>query len=115
MSAALPGQGGERFDVFLSHNSRDKAIVERIAERLKRAGIEPWLDVWYLAGGGKWQEELAAALDASSSCAFFLGPNDVGAWAHEELSVARDRSAKDPSFRLIPVLLDGLPESPPMR
>jgi hypothetical protein len=32
------------FDVFLSYNSRDRAVVERIAQRLKRAGIEPWLD-----------------------------------------------------------------------
>lgn len=30
-----------RFDIFLSHNSRDKAVVERIAERLRRAGVEP--------------------------------------------------------------------------
>ena len=99
-----------RFDAFLSHNSSDKPVVERIAEGLKRAGLDPWLDVWYLAGGGEWQEELAGALAASSSCAFFIGPHDTGAWAQEELGVARDRAAKDPSFRLIPVLLPGLPE-----
>jgi hypothetical protein len=34
------------FDVFLSHNSKDKDLVERLAEKLKRAGIEPWLDKW---------------------------------------------------------------------
>jgi hypothetical protein len=31
------------FDVFLSHNNRDKPAVERIAEQLKHAGLEPWL------------------------------------------------------------------------
>jgi len=35
-----------RFDVFLSYNSRDQAVVEQIAQRLKRAGLEPWLDRW---------------------------------------------------------------------
>lgn len=35
-----------RFDVFLSHHSADKADVEGIAERLRQAGIEPWLDRW---------------------------------------------------------------------
>jgi hypothetical protein len=34
------------FDVFLSHNSRDKPAVERVAEKLKRAGLEPWFDRW---------------------------------------------------------------------
>jgi hypothetical protein len=38
------GTGPQRFDVFLSHNSRDRAVVERFAERLKLAGPEPWLD-----------------------------------------------------------------------
>ncbi|MBI2487804.1 MAG: toll/interleukin-1 receptor domain-containing protein [Deltaproteobacteria bacterium] len=34
------------FDVFLSHNSKEKPAVERIAEKLKQAGLEPWLDKW---------------------------------------------------------------------
>ena len=52
----------DRFDVFLSHNSRDKAVVERIAERLKRERLEPWLDVWELVPGADWQRGLADGL-----------------------------------------------------
>ena len=106
--SAPPGDG--RFDVFLSHSGADKPAVERIAEKLKRAGLEPWLDKWYLAPGGRWQDELAAALRASAACAVFVGREELGAWAHEELALARDRAAKDRDFRLIPVLLPGLPE-----
>ena len=36
------------FDIFLSHNSADKPAVENIAHKLKSAGLEPWLDKWYL-------------------------------------------------------------------
>jgi DNA-binding beta-propeller fold protein YncE len=100
----------QRFDVFLSHNSRDKATVERIAEKLARAGLEPWLDKWRLTPGRRWQDELAEGLAASSACAVFIGPEDVGAWEREELGVALDRAAKDPSFRLFLVLLPGLAE-----
>ena len=32
------------------------------AEDLKRAGLEPWLDVWCLTPGGRWQDELAQGL-----------------------------------------------------
>jgi tetratricopeptide (TPR) repeat protein len=97
-------------DIFLSHNSRDKPAVERIAIKLKRAGLEPWLDNWCLTPGGKWQDELAAGLRASSACAFFVGPNGVGDWASEELNVALDRAAKDRNFRLFLVLLPQVPE-----
>ena len=98
------------FDIFLSHNSRDKPAVERIAAKLKQAGLEPWLDKWCLTPGGKWQEELAAGLRASSTCGFFIGPNGVGDWASEELNVALDRAAKDRIFRLFLVLLPAVPE-----
>jgi WD40 repeat protein/energy-coupling factor transporter ATP-binding protein EcfA2 len=99
-----------RFDVFLSYNSRDKPSVERIAEKLKRAGLEPWLDSWCLTPGGNWQEELAEGLRASAACAVFVGPNDLGDWENQELAAALDRAAKEPTFRVFLVLLPGLPE-----
>jgi WD40 repeat protein len=99
-----------RVDVFLSYNSRDQAVVERIAERLKRAGLEPWLDRWSLTPGGEWQRELGAGLDAARACAVFVGPHDLGAWELQELSIALDRAARERSFRLFPVLLPGCEE-----
>jgi WD40 repeat protein len=103
-------ESGPHFAVFLSHNSRDKRFVERVAERLKRAGLEPWLDAWSLVPGEDWQQGVAAGLAASESCAVFVGPADLGAWSHQEVAVALDRVAKDPDFRLFLVLLPGLPE-----
>jgi WD40 repeat protein len=109
-SPASVGADGRRFDVFLSHNSREKSLVERIAEKLKREGLEPWLDKWCLVAGADWQRGLADGLAASRSCAVFVGPADLGAWAHQEVAVALDRAARDPDFRLFLVLLPGLPE-----
>jgi len=34
----------------------------------------------------------------------------LGDWAREELLVAQDRAAKEPAFRLIPILLPGVPD-----
>lgn len=99
-----------RFDVFLSHNSRDKPVVERVGEKLRRGGIEPWLDKWHLTPGGRWQDEMGSALRACAACAIFVGPTGLGDWVREELAVALDRAAKDRGFRLFLVLLPGLPE-----
>ena len=101
---------GRPFDVFLSHNSKEKPTVERIAEKLKRDGIEPWLDKWCLTQGGNWQDELAHGLRSSSACAVFIGPSGIGDWERLEFQIATDRMAKDRSFRMFLVLLPDLPE-----
>ena len=98
------------FSVFLSHNSREKPVVERIAAKLKREGLEPWLDKWCLTPAGDWQDELAVGLRASSTCAVFIGPHGLGSWEDLEYKLATDRMAKDRSFRVFLVLLPGLPE-----
>jgi WD40 repeat protein len=95
------------FDVFLSHNGQDKPAVEQIAERLRRAGLRPWLDKWELTPGGRWQDELHEGLQQCRAFAYFLGPNGEGDWAREELDAARSRAAKDREFRIFPVLLPG--------
>jgi len=40
-----------RYQVFLSHNSTDKPLVEAIAQKLENEGIHPWLDKWNLIPG----------------------------------------------------------------
>ena len=46
------------YDVFLCHNTKDKPQVIAIGERLKERGILPWLDIWEIRPGTRWQKEL---------------------------------------------------------
>lgn len=94
-----------RYDVFLSHNSQDKPAVEELAQRLRSAGIRPFLDKWHLVPGVPWQEGLEEALADSATCAVFLGPRGIGPWENEEMRVALDERTRNRSFRVIPVLL----------
>ena len=48
----------DRFDVFLSHVSADKPLVEELARRLTRENLKPWLDKWNLIPGTAWQPEI---------------------------------------------------------
>jgi hypothetical protein len=34
-----------RYHIFLSYHRADAAVVTELAERLRREGIEPWLDL----------------------------------------------------------------------
>ena len=96
------------FDIFLSHNSADKASVESIGHKLQTEGLKPWLDKWHLVPGQPWQQALATILRSCPSIGVFVGQSGLGDWAREELLVAQDRAAKERSFRLIPILLPGV-------
>ena len=100
-----------KFDVFLSHNSKDKPIVEQTAHKLEDMGIKVWLDKWNLIPGEPWQEDLEDALDESQTIAVFVGPHDISPWENEEMRSAIEERVRDKSRRVIPVLLPGAPDN----
>ena len=99
-----------RFDVFLSHATTDKPLVEELARRLTRENLKPWLDKWNLIPGTAWQPEIEAALADCVTCAVIIGPGGFGPWHHEEMRTAINRRVEDRehAFRVIPVLLPGV-------
>ena len=104
----------KRWDVFLSYASPDRAEVEKLALRLEdEAGLKVFLDKWRLVPGERFIPGLQDALRASSSCAVFLGRQNIRPWQNIEmeaaLSRAVDRASQrgDSAFRIIPVLLPG--------
>lgn len=98
------------YDVFLSHATADKPAVERLARKLRDEGLKPFLDKWHLVPGEPRQEALENALDESRTCAVFIG-KEIGPWQNEEMRAALARRVRNRSFRVIPVLLPGGPES----
>lgn len=84
--------------------------METLCHRLRSDGVSPWFDREQLIPGTLWQDGLAIGLRSAASCAIFIGKSDLGNWESEELHVAQNRAANDRAFRLIPVLLPGLPD-----
>ncbi len=95
------------FDVFLSHASPDKPVVEEIARILDRRGIRPWLDKWHLQAGELWMPEIEKALESCAACAVCIGPNGFGNWQTEEMNAAIQLQVSSRRGRVIPVLLPG--------
>jgi hypothetical protein len=98
-----------RYDVFLSHATVDKPLVEDLARRLVRENLRPWLDKWNLIPGDPWLPAIERALDDCISCAVCIGPTPVGNWQNEELQQAIRLRVEDRGrrYRVIPVLLPG--------
>ncbi|MCC7375536.1 MAG: TIR domain-containing protein [Verrucomicrobiales bacterium] len=94
-------------DVFLSYNSRDRAIVEEIANRLAGLQVRPFFDRWDLPPGLRWRHELEVALAECRSVAVCLGPEGLGEVQKREVDVALQRQYRDAAFPVIPVILPG--------
>jgi WD40 repeat protein len=94
------------YDVFLCHNSKDKEPVRAIGERLRERGILPWLDVWEIPPGTRWQKELARQIKSIRSAAVFIGPKGPGPWQELEVESLLQRLAKG-GRPIIPVILEG--------
>ena len=73
------------YDVFMCHNSEDKAVVKQIAELLIEKRLVPWLDEWELRPGLPWQRALEAQIEQIQSAAVFVGQNGFGPWQDLEL------------------------------
>jgi len=63
---------GFKYDVFLSHSSKDKAVVRPLVERLRADGLRVWFDEWVIKPGDSIPVKIAAGTFLHS--AFFLLP-----------------------------------------
>jgi tetratricopeptide (TPR) repeat protein len=101
----------ETFDVFLSHNSRDKPAVRQIAQALKDRGLRVWLDEWELVPGRRWIPALEKALETTKAAAVMVGESGFGRWEQPEYEGSLSEFV-DRGIPVIPVLLPGAPEKP---
>jgi tetratricopeptide (TPR) repeat protein len=99
------------FDVFLSHNSKDKPAVRALAALLIERGIRVWFDEDQLIPGQPWQPLMEEGIKKSATGAVLVGEDGVGPWEDEEMQ-ALLRQAVKLKKAVIPVLLPGAPEEP---
>ena len=104
----MPDDQSKPFDVFLSHAHVDADVVEKLGARLEdEGGLRVWLDKWVLVPGEQWEQGLAKALVEAGSCAVCIGSKTPTGWFNQEIQRALNRQAREPGFRVIPVILPG--------
>ncbi len=107
-----PSSGpGERYDVFLSHNSADKDAAVELYEELEQHGLRPWMAVKDALPGRPWLAQLEEILTTIPAVAVLVGASGIGPWEEREMEAAISEFV-DRSASVIPVLLGGAPEKP---
>jgi acyl carrier protein len=95
-----------KYDVFLSHNSKDKARVRRLAEQLRAAGLRVWFDEWIIQPGDDIYLAIEQGLEAARVQVLCLSPATLGSgWTTMERSTVLFRSPTNSERRFIPLLL----------
>ena len=103
--------GESNFQVFLSHNSKDKPEVRQLAKTLRERGIKVWLDEDEFVPGDSWQPALAKAIANSATFAVCLGSSGIGPWEDEEMQGALALAVQE-GKRVIPIVLPSAPKKP---
>lgn len=96
-------------DIFLSHSSRDKVAVRKLAEDLSFLEVDAWLDEWELQTGDSLHDVISAAMEKAAYVAVVLGDNySDSRWARDELKQALARERRTESSVVLPLMLGSL-------
>ena len=58
--------------VFISYSRRDLDIVNRLVERMQRAGINIWIDREEIKAGKLWRTQIVQAIDTCDAFVLML-------------------------------------------
>lgn len=98
------------YDVFLSHSSKDKAVVRPLAERLRKDGVKVWFDEWVLKPGDSIPAKIEEGLERSRVLVLCMSANAFGSdWAQLESGTFRFRDPLNKERRFLPLRLDDAP------
>ncbi len=93
--------------VFLSHSSKDKPFVTRLAIDLLNRGIPVWFDKWEMDAGDSLLGSIADGISDTTRLILVLSNNSIGSsWVKRELMIALEKEERAGGIFLLPVRLD---------
>jgi hypothetical protein len=98
------------YDVFLSHSSKDQALVRDVAERLRADGLRVWLDEWIIRPRDSITAKIEDGLERSRVLVLCMSAHAFGSgWAQLEAGTLRFRDPLNKDRRFVLLRLDQTP------
>jgi len=96
--------------LFLSHNSADKADARLLGSSLIERGIGVWLDEWAIRPGESIATGIESGLDTSQVlCLLWSAAAARSNWVGAEINAYLHRRMQDASLRIVPVMIEETP------
>jgi tetratricopeptide (TPR) repeat protein len=97
--------------VFISHSSKDDAIVRELRQALEALGIETWADSEQLSGGDLLTPKIQKAIADASHFFVVLSLDALNSpWVQREIQHAK--SVGKPGYKIVPLMRPGI--EPPL-
>jgi hypothetical protein len=104
VAPASPLGDGAAVDLFLSYSRRDEKRVLPIADRLRAAGLNVWIDQGGIDGATLWAQEISDAIRRAKVCVLFGSASSFGSpHVIREVSLACDERKPILPLQLDPV------------
>lgn len=95
---------------FISHSTKDKPFVRKLAADLVASGVKVWLDEQRILVGDSAPEKIAQGLAESDFFLIVVSQNSVGSsWVKKELSGALVHEIERRKVTVLPIKLDDAP------
>lgn len=92
--------------LFLSHSSKNKEIVKKLANDLNICEIDVWLDSWEINAGDSLYDKLSTAIEESKYIAVIISDEfNESQWANSELKQAIAREMRIGRNLILPILI----------
>lgn len=99
--------------VFISHSHKDKEVVRRLADDLRRYDFDVWLDEDLISPGEQWTDKINESLESSDVVLIIMSHNtSESRFQTSEIAFAVASQRKHPSKRVIPILIEKNAEVP---
>ncbi|HRN36021.1 MAG TPA: toll/interleukin-1 receptor domain-containing protein [Flavobacteriales bacterium] len=94
------------FDVFLSHSSKDKSRLGRLAKALAKQGLRVWFDEWAIKPGDDIMRAVERGLEVSRTLVLCMTRNAFGSdWVSLERNTTLFRDPSNTERRFVPILM----------
>jgi predicted ATPase len=105
-----------KYDVFLSHSSKDKPAVRELAQRLKADGLRVWFDEWEIRPGQHFLKKINEGLETSKVLVVCMSQQLFDSdWLTQEYDAILSRDPTNEERRLLPLRLDDAEIPPRLR
>lgn len=91
--------------VFLSHTSIDKPFVEKLANDLRRVGVNVWFDKWEIKVGESLTWKIEQGIRGNEHLIIVLSPEAISSeWVRSELGAAWAKQMQQKKVVVLPIL-----------
>ncbi len=95
--------------IFLSHNSKDKPFVRKLANDLRRHGFYVWVDEAEIKLGDSLIGKIREGIDKVEYVGVVLSSNSVSSeWVKHEIDIAMNQEIEGKKVKVLPIMLENV-------